>query len=102
MDGTPKPLCDWLPAFWRDSVPLVAETRGAEYGCETVKCAVADKCLFAGTGRYSNVRERLEQLVELSLADRASRGTSPGRSISSPGGKPYRTIKGCRSARSVQ
>jgi hypothetical protein len=71
MDGTPKPFCDWLPAFWRDSVPLVAEARGARYGCETVKRAVANKCFFAGAGLHLNVLERLEQLVELSLTDRA-------------------------------
>jgi len=50
MDGTLKPLGDRLPAFWQDSVPLVAETRRTQYCRETVKCAVANKCFFAGAG----------------------------------------------------
>ena len=52
-------------------MPLVRKALRAEHDFETVECAVADKRLFARTGRYLNVLEGLEQFVELSLADRA-------------------------------
>ena len=70
-DSAPKPLGDRLPAFGRNGMPLVRKARRAEHDFETVECAVADKRLFARTGRYLNVLEGLEQFVELSLADRA-------------------------------
>jgi hypothetical protein len=71
MDNTPKPLGDWLPAFGRNGVPLVRKARGIQHDFEPVKRAVADKRFFAGKGRYSNVFQRLKQLLKRGSGDGA-------------------------------